>query len=315
MAVSRVSVIIPNRNGQQHLERCLSSVVAQDGVDFEVVVVDDASTDDSVALIREKFPQVRVLENAENRGFAAVNNQAIRATGGEYVATLNNDTQVEPGWLREMVGVADGDPRVGMCAPLILLDRQPAAVDSAGLEVDWAGIAWQRARGEPDPGDGEPVEVFGPSAAAALYRRAMLEQIGLFDESFFAYYEDVDLAWRARLAGWKCMYVPSARVRHVHSASFGAQPGRKAYLLARNKWWTIAKNYPRPAMWLAWPLILLYDAASLVRAMIGGQGKAAWRGRWDAWRGMSRVANERRALPAHRSGTSPMLSWPRLRPS
>lgn len=310
-----VSVVIANFNGAQLLEPCLNAVLTQDYPRFEVILADDGSTDGSLALVRDKFPSVIVLENAHNRGFAAVNNQAIRASCGDYIVTLNNDTRVEPGFLTEMVRVTESDPRIGSCAPLIILHHQ-GLVDSAGIEVDWAGIAWQRRRGEPVSGIRDPEEVFGACAGAALYRRAMLDEIGLFDEHYFAYYEDMDLAWRARLAGWRCIHVPTAIVHHVHSAFWSKQPGRKTYLLARNKLFTIVKNYPWPELLLGWPLIVIYDLLSLGYAVWRGQAHSAWRGRWDALMHLGWALRQRRkvqALRAKKQARFPMLASPRVR--
>ncbi|MBT0160752.1 glycosyltransferase family 2 protein [Candidatus Bathyarchaeota archaeon A05DMB-2] len=310
-----VSVIIANFNGAPHLEPCLNAVLAQDYPRFEVILADDGSTDGSAALVRERFPSVRVLENAHNRGFAAVNNQAIQASRGDYIITLNNDTRVEPDFLAEMVRVAESDPRIGSCAPLIILHHQ-GLVDSAGIEVDWAGIAWQRWRGKPVGESHAPEEVFGACAGAALYRRKMLDEIGLFDEQYFAYYEDVDLAWRAKLAGWRCIHVPTAIVYHVHSAFWSRQPDRKTYLLARNKLFTIVKNYPWPELLLGWPLILGYDLLSLSYAILRGQGISALRGRWDGLTHVSWALRQRRkvqALRTKRQPTTSMLARPRVR--
>ena len=310
-----VSVIIANFNGAQYLEPCLNAVLAQDYPRCEVILADDGSTDGSPELVREKFPSVIVLENIHNRGFAAVNNQAIRASHGDYVVTLNNDTRVEPGFLAEMVHVAESDPYIGSCAPLIILHHQ-RLVDSAGIEVDWAGIAWQRRRGEPVSANHGLEEVFGACAGAALYRRKMLDEIGLFDEQYFAYYEDVDLAWRAKLVGWRCVHVPTAIVYHVHSAFWSKQPGRKTYLLARNKLLTIIKNYPWPALLLGWPLILAYDLFSLGYAIWRGQGLSALHGRWDALTHLGWALRQRRKVQALRTKRQPavsMLARPRVR--
>ncbi|UCC65120.1 MAG: glycosyltransferase family 2 protein, partial [Anaerolineae bacterium] len=220
MTVS-VSVIVANWNGRHHLARCLPSLRAQTYRDFEVAVVDNGSTDGSVGWLAQEHPDVRVLCNPRNLGFALANNQAIRATESPYLVTLNNDTEATSAWLAELVAAAESDAAVGMVASQILLASAPGAIDSAGIEVDWTGTGWQRRRGEAADEAGDVEEVFGPSAGAALYRRAMLEEIGLFDESFFMYCEDVDLNWRAQLAGWRCWYTPKAIVYHKLSATGG----------------------------------------------------------------------------------------------
>ena len=286
----RVTVIIPNWNGRAHLERCLPAVFAQTYPDFEVVVVDNASTDGSVKWVRERFPGVRLITNDRNLGFARANNQAIRATTAPYIATLNNDTQVDSAWLSRLVEAAASDAGVGMVASKILYSQPPHPMDSAGIELDRAGFAWNRYNGQPEnPEEREPYEVFGPSAAAALYRREMLDDVGLFDESYFAYYEDVDLAWRARLRGWRCLYVPGARVYHLHSATSRQGSPFKRYHLVRNKVWTTLKNYPAPALWLNLPTILFYDLMADLYRLIRERSASPLRGRLAALWGLSRV--------------------------
>lgn len=260
----KVSIIIVNWNGLQHLPACLSSVTSQSYPYYEVIMVDNGSTDGSVEYVERAFPQVRVIRHRENLGFAAGNNAAIRATAGEYVATLNNDAQADPHWLAELVSAVEGRPEVGMAASRMLLAAWPEIIDSAGIAVDWAGVAWNRRHGEQgDEAAIAPLDVFGPCAGAALYRRAMLEDVGSFDEDYFAYYEDVDLAWRAQLRSWRCLYVPTATVYHVHSATGGEGWPWKNYLLGRNKLWTIGKNCPTGLLVLLLPLILLFDAGAV----------------------------------------------------
>jgi len=145
---SKVSVIILNWNGKHHLERCLSSVLEQTYSNFEVILVDNGSTDGSVEFVRGRFPEVRIIWNEENLGFAAGNNAAIIATRGDYVATLNNDTQVDPHWLSELVNAAETTPKVGMCASKMLFLHQPDMINSTRISVDKAGIAWDRRGGE-----------------------------------------------------------------------------------------------------------------------------------------------------------------------
>jgi len=296
-----VSVVILNWNGLRHLDGCLTSLQAQTYTAFETILVDNGSTDGSVAWVREHFPHVRLLCNERNVGYAAGNNQAIRASQAPFVATLNNDTRVEPDWLAALVAAAEGDPSVGMCASRMLFADRPGIINSTGISMDVAGIAWDRCGGEPDHGGaGEPVEVFGPCAGAALYRRAMLDQIGLFDEDFFAYLEDVDLAWRARLVGWRCLYVPAACVYHVHSATGVEGSPFKNRLLGRNKVWTIAKNYPTGRLLLCLPLILFYDLAAAAFALVTRREASALLGRLEGLKGLPAVWRKRKAVQALR---------------
>ncbi len=260
----KVSIVIVNWNGRRFLEICLPSVLAQTYPNFDVTVVDNGSSDGSLDLIRAGFPTVRVIANQRNLGFSAGNNAGIRGSDGAYVATLNNDVRADPDWLAEAVDALNSDVAVGMVACKMLFYDRPNLINSTGISIDCAAIAWDRLGGHADDAhDCRRVEIFGPSAGAALYRRDMLEDVGLFDEDFFMYLEDVDLAWRARLSGWKCVFVPTARVLHVHSGSSVEGSAFKNYHLGRNKVWTTIKCYPSPQIFYYLPLILFYDLASL----------------------------------------------------
>jgi len=312
----RVAVIVVNWNGRRHLENCLPALQTQTFADFRVVLVDNGSDDGSVEWVAAHFPQVQLMRNAHNVGFAAANNQAIRATEAEFVVTLNNDTRVAPGWLAAFVEAAESDPTVGMAASKMLFADRPGTINSAGIALDAAGIAWDRLGGAPDdPDETMPVEVFGPCAGAALYRRAMLDQIGLFDEDFFAYLEDVDLAWRARWAGWRCLYAPAARVYHAHSATGVEGSPFKSRLLGRNKVWLIAKNYGPAGRLLAHlPLIALYDLAAVAFALFARGNVYNLLGRLEGLAGLPRAWRKRRAVRALGGATwhrcLEPLAWP-----
>jgi len=293
-----VSVVIVSWNGKHLLERCLPSVLAQNRGDYEVVLVDNGSTDGSPAWVRARFPDVRLIVYDENRGFAAGNNAAIQASQSQYVATLNNDAVPAPDWLSELVRGMDRLPRVGMCASKMVSAHDPGLIDSCGIEVDRAGIGWNRHSGDRDRLDERsPYEVFGPCAGAALYRRAMLDQVGLFDEDYFAYYEDIDLAWRAQRAGWRCLYVPAARVLHRHSSTLKEGSSLKSYYLGRNKVWTLVKNYPWPDWLVYLPAILGYDGAAWTYALLRGN-VSPLRGRLAGLGGLRHALGKRRIIQA-----------------
>lgn len=292
----RISVIILNWNGRDHLAACLPSLLRQTYTDFEVVVVDNGSTDGSVTFVQRQFPQVQLIGNETNLGFAAANNQAIRATQSEFVALLNNDTVADPHWLEALLSAA-GDPSVGMVATQMRLAHQPDCIDSAGVAIDRAGIAWGVAGGLPvAAGGGAPGDCFGASGGAALYRRVMLDDIGLFDEDFFAYLEDVDLAWRAQWAGWRAVYAPGAVVIHHHSATGNRIPHFKSRLLGRNKLWLLTKNYPFPHLLWYLPVITLYEWMSLAVAWRQRRLRSALTGRWEALRRLPTLLARRRGL-------------------
>jgi len=304
---SIVSVVIVNWNGRQYLERCLSSVVNQTYPNFEVILVDNGSSDGSVEFVARTFSQVRLIVNPENMGFAAGSNMGIKAAKGDYIATLNNDTQADGEWLEELVRPMEADPRVGMCASKMLFYHQPRLINSAGITLDNVGIAWDRKAGEPEADEEGLQEVFGPCAGAALYRRRMLEEIGLFDEDFFCYLEDVDLAWRARLRGWCSLYVPGAKVYHVHSATSEESSPFKGYFRGRNKIWTIVKNYPNPHLFLWTPLIALYDVGSALFALLAEGDLSPLRGRIASLRGLPLVLSKRSQIQRERRLSSAAL--------
>jgi GT2 family glycosyltransferase len=306
--MARTSVIIVNWNGKHYLERCLPSVLNQSFGDYEVVVWDNGSNDGSPDWVEGRYPAVKVIRCERNLGFAEANNRAIRATQGDYVALLNNDADPSPDWLAELVGAIEQAPEVGMCASKMVRAEDLKVVDSCGIAIDRAGIGWNRYSGERDrPEEISPYLVMGPCAGAALYRRAMLQQVGLFDSSYFIYYEDTDLAWRAQRAGWRCLYVPSAHVVHRHSSTMREGSTLKGYLLGRNKVWTLVKNYPWPDWLLYLPLILAYDVAAWTYSLLRGDAGPI-RGRLAALASLSEPIQKRREVQS--SGTRVRLVWP-----
>jgi hypothetical protein len=253
----RVSVVIPNWNGARWLERCLRSLQGQSYVDFEICVVDNRSSDDSIAIVERCCPEARCLEMGRNVGFAAGVNAGIGATRGELVALLNNDTEVEQGWLGALVEALDRRPRFALAASRMRQDEQRDLIDGAGDAFNWYGIPSKIGHGQPDGvGFDEEREVFGASAGAALYRRSLFDEIGLFEESFFAYIEDVDISFRARLAGHRCHYVPSAVVYHVGSATSGRNSDFSLQLATRNQLLLVIRDYPWPCVLTHLPKVL-----------------------------------------------------------
>jgi len=286
------SVIVTNWNGKQWLPTCLVALAQQIYRDFEIIFVDDGSTDGSAAWIAEHYPQVRLIEQKPHVGFAAANNIGIKAARGKYIITLNNDTQPDANFLQALVtGVIA--PGVGMVAAQMRLWDAPHLLDSAGIEVDWAGFGWNRGFGQPVSEWRLPQEVFGPCAGAGLYRRAMLDEIGLFDEDFYAYYEDVDLAWRAQRAGWQCLYTPEAWVLHKHSATGRLFNRRKVFLLNRNRLWTIMKNYDLVDFLWALPVIAVGDWLSMGKQIWQTKSAIPIRARWLALLGGRKMWRKR----------------------
>jgi GT2 family glycosyltransferase len=252
------SIIIVNWNGLRWLRQLLPSLAEQSFRDFEIVVVDNGSADGSLEFLRQAHPEVLAVPLKENTGFAAGSNAGIRASRGKYVVLLNNDTRPERAWLGELVRPAEADPSVGMCAPLILDADREDRLDSAGIAVSWDGFSRQMRHGEPVPDDLPQQECLAPSGCSGLYRREMLDQIGLLDEDFFCYCEDTDIGLRGRFAGWKCVLSPGARVHHYYSQSGGRALAKKIFWVERNHYYVAIKNYP-------WFLLLLLPLTSLRR--------------------------------------------------
>lgn len=243
-----ISIVIVNWNSKDDLAGCLRALEAQTDRDFTTIVVDNGSHDGSVAMLRADFPWVRLIEAGENLGFAEGANRGIDVCTTPWVATLNNDTVVDPRWIEELRRAAKaGGARLGMLQSRVVFQRDPTRTNSTGVLLYRDGSAEDRDFNRPARDDDPADEVFCPTAGAALYRRAMLEETrlpsGFFDRTFFMYFEDVDLGWRCRLAGWEARYVPSAKVLHAFQASTKRQ--RKAFLelhCRRNRVRMLLKN-------------------------------------------------------------------------
>ncbi len=268
-----VSVVIVNWNGKHLLKECLDSLFAQSMRDVEIVLVDNGSEDGSAEYVREQYPSVRVIDLPKNLGFAGGNNAGMRIAQGKYIALLNNDAKADDAWLENLVYEAESSPpAVGMWASKILSYDSPAVLDNVGLLIYPDGLGRGKGRLERDEGQyDKPGEALSPSGCAGLYRGEMLAEIGLFDEDFFAYADDVDIGLRARLAGWGCRYVPSAKVYHKYSASSAAYSPFKAFLVERNRIWVLFKNFPLE-------LIILSPFFTLLRLIIHLFGAITGRG-------------------------------------
>jgi GT2 family glycosyltransferase len=277
-----VSVVIVTFNGRALLEPCLRALVGGTRAPDEIIIVDNNSMDGTIPWLGTTYPGVRVLRCTANLGFAAANNLGIRAGSGSYVMTLNNDTQIAPDALTRLVSVLDAaDPSVGAVMSTMVFAENPSVIASSGLETFTNGVVRDAGLGEAVQSGRAPYPIFGPSAGAALYRREALDDVGLFDPAFFMYLEDADLAWRLRLRQWCTLTVPDALVRHAVSATAGYGSPRKAYYLARNRWWCILKNMPTTLLRELAVEIGRYDAAAIAYATITGD-RASLIGRRDA---------------------------------
>jgi GT2 family glycosyltransferase len=297
--MSTVSIIIVNWNGAQLLPACLDAVARQSQSADEVIVVDNASTDASRTLLHRQYPWVRVLPLPRNLGFAGGTNAGIAASKGDIIVTLNNDTIPEPGWLAALCTPFAGQVRLGSTMSTMVFAQSPTCVAAAGLAVYDNGLVLEdlalTSQADLPP---EPRPIFGPSAGAAAYHRAMLDDIGYFDEYFFLYLEDADLAWRARLRGWESLHVPEAVATHLYSASSKQGSPLKSYHLARNRLWCLRKNLPRDLAQAYTRTIAGYDLGALTYAVLR-RDWASVRGR-HAGLGGAQIAGQRRIIQATR---------------
>jgi len=296
------SIVIPNWNGAHHLPVCLDALQAQTYPSLEIIVVDNGSTDGSQRLVNKQYPQVRLLALDRNLGLTGGNNIGFRTAQGEILISLNNDTEAHPYFVEALVAALQEHPQAGMAASKMLLFDRRDTLHSAGDGYGEDGIpfnrgVWQRDEGQFD----ERGWIFGGCGGAVAYRRAMLENVGLFDESFFMYCEDVDLNWRAQLAGWKCWYTPEAVVYHKLSATGGGPIA--SFYTGRNTLWVIAKNYPRTLLRKNWRRVLRAQWAvscDALRAWRGAAARARLRGQLAGLLGWPRMLGKRRAIQTTR---------------
>jgi GT2 family glycosyltransferase len=306
MTMPTCSVIVVNWNGRHHLETCLTALRNQSFTDFEVILVDNGSSDGSLELVRSSHPWVEILALPENRGFCGGNNEGIRRARGRYIALLNNDTEADKDWLRELVAALERD-EAGFCASRILLFAERDVLDSAGDYFAVNGVAGKRGHGRKAASYPKSEEVFGACAAAALYRRSMLEDIGLFDEDFFLIFEDADLSFRARSAGYRCLYVAEARVFHKTNASIGTYSPTYVYYGQRNLEFVYLKNMPLSLLLKYLPVHLFYDLLALAFFTSRGRLGSFLRAKLAVLRSLPALLRKRRLVQARRVVTSTEL--------
>ncbi|MHB1245453.1 MAG: glycosyltransferase family 2 protein [Sulfuriferula sp.] len=301
-----VTVIIVNWNGEQFIERCLVALMGQTVKPHEIILVDNASSDRSLEIV-SRFRSVRLMELERNTGFAQGNNLAIEAASAdsEWIALINPDAFAESRWLEYLLGAAESNPEFDMLGSKLVNAGDLGVLDGAGDAYHISGRVWRVGHGISVGAMENEREVFSPCAAAALYRRSALQKIGGFDEDYFCYVEDVDLGFRLRLAGYRCLYVPQAVARHVGSGTTGGQHSNFAmYHGHRNLVWTFVKNMPGTLFWLLLPLHLLLNLATVGVFMARGQGKVILRAKWDAVKGLPQMWAKRKQIQAGRVATA-----------
>jgi GT2 family glycosyltransferase len=293
----RVSAVVVSYQQRDLLRSCLESLreavrVVEDGQ--EIIVVDNGSSDGSGDMMRKEFPEVRLIELPENAGFAGGVSVGIQHAKGDWILCVNNDATVAPDAIEHLLHAAEsGGDEIGSVAAQMVFADQPGIINSAGIVVDRLGVASDRLLGEPvRASEQTPVEVFGTSAGAGLYRRSMLEEVP-FDETFFAYLEDVDVAWRARMRGWRCVYVPAAVVRHQHSMTAVHGSPFKYYWTGRNRVRVLAKNATLGQLVRFGLAMLVFDLAYVGFVLVRDRSLMPVRGRIDglrSWRADRRAA-------------------------
>ncbi len=264
----KVSVIIVNWNGKQHLEECLTSLSKQTFKASEIILVDNGSVDESIEFVEKNFPAVKVVRLDKNQGFCRGNNIGLQHARGDFIALLNNDTLLDMQWLEELYRAMTKHSHVGTCASCIVNYYSRDVMDTAGDGFDLCGVGYKIGEGMPVTKFQKERYVFGACAGAALYRRSMIDEIGFFDERFFAIGEDLDLSFRALLAGYKCLYVPGAIVYHKVNRTVGRNSDFLLYHSRRNVEYTFFKNMPFPLIIATLPLHIIYNLLTFTQAFL-----------------------------------------------
>ena len=305
------SIVIVSWNGRQYLEPCLNAVAAQQGAVAETILVDNGSSDGTAAFVGERFPWVRVVRLSENHGFAGGNNAGVREARGRFIVLLNNDTVPEPGWLASLLrGREAGGPNA-LASSRIVYMHDPRVIDSAGDGLLRWGGAFKRHHGASIESATESREVFGVCGAACVIPRTVFEELGGFDEDFFVSHEDVDLSYRARLLGYRCLYVADSVVRHHGSATLGRVSEFAVFHGQRNLEWVYFKNTPGSLLLRTFPGHLIYTAAAAVHFTRHGRLGAFLRAKWAAVSGLPRLLGKRAQVQRTRRVGGEAI-WPHL---
>lgn len=299
----KVTVVIVNWNGQDFLDKCLSALMQQTVLPHEILVLDNASSDNSTDIVR-RYPLVRLILAEENTGFARGNNLAIASASSEsnWIALLNPDAFPEPSWLSALLAAAASYPEFDVFGSKLLNAAQLSMLDGTGDSYHISGQVWRTGHGmEVSPAFDVIREIFSPCAAAALYRRCAMHAVGGFDEDYFCYVEDVDLGFRMRLAGYRCLYVPQSVVHHVGSGTTGGAGSDFAtYYGHRNLVWTFVKNMPGSLFWLLLPLHVLLNLVTIIFFSFRGRGGLILKAKRDAVAGIPAMLHKRKTIQLNR---------------
>jgi GT2 family glycosyltransferase len=281
---NEICIIIPHYNGIEILRNCLKTLYENHFTDFYTIVIDNGSKDGSQDMVRQEFPQVHLIQNESNRGYAGACNQGIAMAESPYVLLLNNDTEMPANFLDEMIQAIKNDPRVAMVQPKILSIQDKSRFDysgGAGGELDWFGYPFARGRifddVEKDTGQYDALDqrVFWTSGCALLLRKSVIEEIGVLDEDFFAHQEEIDLNWRAQLAGYQNIVTTKTHIYHYSGYTLRGDNQRKMYLNHRNNLIMMIKNYSGLRLMLLLPLRLVMEVMTILTDLLFWEGKRA----------------------------------------
>jgi GT2 family glycosyltransferase len=292
-----VSVLIVNWNGAAFLPRCLEALAAQTFTDFEVLLVDNASQDHSADDLEFRWPFVKVIRLEQNLGFAAANNLGASQASGRWLVLLNNDAFPKEDWLAALTGAAAQHPDYSFFASCMLQVDDPGRMDACGDVLNFSGLAWHRDHYLPVEKKRTGVdEVFSPCAAAAMYDKAAFLKAGGFTERYFSHLEDIDLGFRMRLQGERCMFVPEAEVEHIGGASFGQDSEQTVYQVQRNMMWLYVTDTPGLLVWTHLPAHILANIVMLIYYSLSGRAKPVWQAKWDGLLGLPEAFRQRRLV-------------------
>jgi GT2 family glycosyltransferase len=293
-AVAAATVIIVNYNGRGEVERCLASLLDDPFCrrQCEIIVVDNASSDGSAECVEQDYPDVRLVRSGANLGFGSANNLGARQATGRFLAFLNPDVTVAPGWLEPLIAALEADPCAGLATSQILLLGDPRCINTCGNQMHYTGLTLCRGLGEAKGSYSHTEEVTAVSGAAFAVRREVFLELGGFDDNFFMYMEDADLSWRARLAGYRCLYVPGSVIYHDYALHFGA---RKTFYEERNRYQMLLKVLDRRTLLLLLPALLLAEVVTWGFALLRDRAHLLNKPQAYAW-----VIHRRQAIRAGR---------------
>ncbi len=304
------SVIIPNWNGRYHLQECLDSLETLTCRDFETILVDNGSTDGSVEFVRERWPETRVVALPENVGFAAGVNRGIESSRGEFVVLLNNDTQVAPHWLKNLAAAIEENTDVWIFASRLLNYYERNVIDSAGDAFDLLRGPYKIGECARLGNFSERSFIFGACGGGGCYKRELFDRIGLFDEDFFAYFEDIDLSFRANWAGFRCLLVPDAVIYHkVGGTSDANRANRDRFdiMRRRNYIFLIVKNYPVEFQVKYFPFIFATHCLKFLANLMRGRFRVAFVTQWEIVKGLRKMFGKRQSIMAGRRITNAQM--------